>query len=340
MTFDFAHCFINAVAPARHQHPTLAPYALRRPLQKAKTMKKLLTGFTLAAVTAITLSACGGGGDPLSAGTNAGASGDSIIVGSADFPESQLIAKIYAEALRSKGVAVSEKPSIGSREVTIPALKDGSIDLMPEYGGALLQYLDAQTKAVSSEEVAAELANKIPAGLTMLTASEAEDKDVLAVKKETAEKYNLKSISDLEPVAKELVLGGPPEWKTRLNGVAGLKSVYGLEFKEFSALDAGGPLTLNALLSGQVQVADLFSTDPALAENDLVALEDSKNLFLSENIVPVINEKKSTDTVKEVLNNVSAALTTEDLIQMNGRVAKFEDIGQIATEWLKSKNLT
>ncbi|MGF4043960.1 ABC transporter substrate-binding protein [Paenarthrobacter nitroguajacolicus] len=303
-------------------------------------MKKYLTGFTLAAVAAITLSACGGG-DPMSSSNTAaaGGSGDSIIVGSADFPESQLIAKIYAEALKAKGVEVTEKPSIGSREVTIPALKDGSIDLMPEYGGALLQYLDSATKAVSSEDVAKELTTKIPAGLTALTPSEAEDKDVLTVKKEIADQYKLKTIEDLQPVAKELVLGGPPEWKTRLNGVAGLKSVYNLEFKEFSALDAGGPLTLNALLSGQVQVADLFSTDPALAENNLVALEDNKNLFLSENIVPVINEKKSTDTVKETLDKVSAALTTEDLIKMNGRVAKFEDIGEIAKEWLKTKNL-
>ncbi|WP_420179285.1 ABC transporter substrate-binding protein [Paenarthrobacter sp. TA1.8] len=303
-------------------------------------MKKYLTGFTLAAVAAITLSACGGG-DPMSSSNTAaaGGSGDSIIVGSADFPESQLIAKIYAEALKAKGVEVTDKPSIGSREVTIPALKDGSIDLMPEYGGALLQYLDSATKAVSSEDVAKELTTKIPAGLTALTPSEAEDKDVLTVKKEIADQYKLKTIEDLQPVAKELVLGGPPEWKTRLNGVAGLKSVYNLEFKEFSALDAGGPLTLNALLSGQVQVADLFSTDPALAENNLVALEDNKNLFLSENIVPVINEKKSTDTVKETLDKVSAALTTEDLIKMNGRVAKFEDIGEIAKEWLKTKNL-
>ena len=301
-------------------------------------MKKYLTGITLAAAAALALTACGG--DPMSSSnTQAAASSDSIIVGSADFPESQLIAKIYAEALKSKGVEVTEKPSIGSREVTIPALKDGSIDLMPEYGGALLQYLDSATAAVSSEEVAKELTTKIPSGLTLLTASEAEDKDVLAVKKETADQHNLKSISDLQPAAKELVLGGPPEWKTRINGVAGLKSVYGLEFKEFSALDAGGPLTLNALLSGQVQVADLFSTDPALAANNLVALEDDKNLFLSENIVPVINEKKSTATVKEVLDKVSAALTTEDLIEMNGRVAKFEDIGEIAKDWLKTKNL-
>jgi osmoprotectant transport system substrate-binding protein len=303
-------------------------------------MKKYLTGLTAVAVAALTLTACGGG-DPLSSSNtqSAGNLGSGIIVGSADFPESQLIAKIYAEALKAKNVEVQEKPSIGSREVTIPALKDGSIDLMPEYGGALLQYLDAKTKASSPEDVAKELTTKLPAGLALLEASDAQDKDVLTVKKDIADKYSLKTIGDLKPVAKELVLGGPPEWKTRVNGVAGLKSVYGLEFKEFSALDAGGPLTLNALLSGQIQVADLFSTDPAITANNLVALEDDKNLFLSENIVPVVNEKKATDTVKEVLNKVSAALTTEDLIQMNGRAAKFEDMGDIAKDWLKSKNL-
>ncbi|MGO4247851.1 glycine betaine ABC transporter substrate-binding protein [Paenarthrobacter sp. RAF54_2] len=303
-------------------------------------MKKYLTGFTLAAVAAITLSACGGG-DPMSASNTAaaGGSGDSIIVGSADFPESQLIAKIYAEALKAKGVNVTEKPSIGSREVTVPALKDGSIDLMPEYSGSLLQYLDPTTKASSPDDVIKELGTKIPSGLTQLTASKAQDNDVLAVKKETADKYNLKTIEDLQPVAKELVLGGPPEWKTRVNGVAGLKSVYGLDFQDFSALDAGGPLTLNALLSGQVQAADLFSTDPAIAENHLVTLEDPKNLFVAQNVFPIINEKKSSDTVKSVLDKVSAALSTEDLIEMNGRTAKFEDMGQIAKEWLKSKNL-
>ncbi|WP_115790122.1 ABC transporter substrate-binding protein [Arthrobacter silvisoli] len=302
-------------------------------------MKKYLTGFTLAAAVAITLSGCGGG-DPMSSSTTpAGSSGDSIIVGSADFPESQLIAKIYAEALKASGVDVKEKPSIGSREVTIPALKDGSIDLMPEYSGSLLQYLDPGTKAVTPDEVIRELGANTPAGLILLSESRAEDRDVLAVKKETAEKYNLTSFSDLTPVAGELALGASPEWKTRFNGLVGLKSVYGLEFKEFSALDAGGPLTLNALLSGQVQVADLFGTDPALAENNLVGLKDDKNLFLSENIVPLINQKKSTEAVKATLDKVSAALTAEDLMKMNGRVAKFEDIGEIARDWLQSKKL-
>ena len=304
-------------------------------------MKKLLIGAAMAATALLSLTACGGG-DPLgnSASPDAGnASSDKIIIGSADFPESQLIAKIYAEALRASGASVEEKTSLGSREVTIPALKDGSIDLMPEYSGALLQYFVSDTKATSKEEVNKEIGSVIPAGLKLLDMAEAENKDVLTVKPETAQKYNLTTISDLVPVAGELVLGGPPEWKTRVNGVAGLKSVYGLEFKSFSALDAGGPLTLNALLNNQIQAADLFSTDPAIADNNLVRLEDDKNLFLAENIVPLINEKKATESVAKTLNEVSAKLKTDDLIKMNGRVAKFEDIGVIANDWLVEQGL-
>lgn len=306
-------------------------------------MKKRLFGAVLATAALLSITACGGGGsDPLggdSSSAAGGSSGDKIIVGSADFPESQLIGKIYAEALRANGVTVEEKMSLGSREVTIPALKDGSINLMPEYSGALLQYFTPDTKATSKEEVNKELEGVIPAGLKLLDMAEAENKDVLTVKPETAQKYNLTKISDLVPVAGELVLGGPPEWKTRVNGVAGLKSVYGLEFKSFSALDAGGPLTLNALLNNQIQAADLFSTDPAIAANNLVRLEDDKSLFLAENIVPLINEKAATDVVTKTLNDVSAKLKTDELVAMNGRVAKFEDIGVIANEWLTEQGL-
>ncbi len=161
-------------------------------------MKNLTAIAAAATLTALSLSACGGG-DPLSSSNNqtGGGASSSIVVGSADFPESQLIAKIYAEALRAKNVAVQEKPNIGSREVTIPALKDGSIDLMPEYSGSLLQYLDTTTKAASPEDVAKELTAKMPAGLTQLTQSNAQDKDVLTVKKDIADKYSLKTIGDL-----------------------------------------------------------------------------------------------------------------------------------------------
>ena len=196
-------------------------------------MKKRTIISALAVTSVLALSACGGGGDPLSGGgDNTGSSGSQVVVGSADFTESQLIASIYSQALQAAGVDVKEQFNIGSREVYIAALKDGSIDLIPEYSGALLKYLDEKSTASTTEAVQAELATKLPAGISMLTPSPAEDKDVLAVTQATADKYKLKTFSDLKPYAGELVLGGPPEWKTRVNGVIGLRDVYGLNFKD------------------------------------------------------------------------------------------------------------
>jgi osmoprotectant transport system substrate-binding protein len=309
----------------------------RRNIMKKRTMLAALS-----VTSVLALSGCGGGGgDPLSGGgDNKGSSGSSIIVGSADFTESQLIASIYSQALQANGVSVKEQFNIGSREVYIQALKDGSIDLVPEYTGALLSYLDPKSTAATTEAVTGELKSKLPPGVSMLTASPAEDKDVVAVTKATADKYKLKTISDLAPVAGELVLGGPPEWKTRQQGVVGLRDVYGLNFKDFVSLDAGGTLTMTALTNGQIQAGDLFSTDPGLVTNNLVALEDNKNLFAAENVVPLIKSGKQNDTVTKALNDVSAKLTTEDLIKMNAEAATGTNLSDIAKKWLASAGIS
>jgi len=277
--------------------------------------------------------------DPLGAAPAARTDTSTIIVGSADFPESQLLATIYAKALAAKGIKVETKLSIGSREVYIPALLDGSIDLLPEYAGATLSYLDKNATAHAPADVAAALQAALPKGVSMLTPSEAQDSDGVAVTRATAEKYKLKTIADLAPVASELVLGGPPEWKTRKEGIIGLKDIYGLEFKSFKSLDVGGPLTLSALVNDQVQAANLFSTDPAIAANDLIILEDVKNLFPAQNIVPVIATPKVSDVVTTTLNAVSAALTTKDLIVMNGRLANHDSFDVVAEEWLTAHKL-
>ncbi|MBA8799815.1 osmoprotectant transport system substrate-binding protein [Agrobacterium sp. RC10-4-1] len=277
--------------------------------------------------------------DPLGAAPAARTDTSTIIVGSADFPESQLLATIYAKALAAKGIKVETKLSIGSREVYIPALLDGSIDLLPEYAGATLSYLDKNATAHAPADVADALKAALPKGVSMLTPSEAQDSDGVAVTRATAEKYKLKTIADLAPVASELVLGGPPEWKTRKEGIIGLKDIYGLEFKSFKSLDVGGPLTLSALVNDQVQAANLFSTDPAIAANDLIILEDVKNLFPAQNIVPVIATPKVSDVVTTTLNAVSAALTTKDLIVMNGRLANHDSFDVVAEEWLTAHKL-
>lgn len=264
---------------------------------------------------------------------------DAITIGSADFPESQLLATIYAKALTAKGITVSTKLNIGSREVYLPALLDGSIDMIPEYSGATLSYLDKKATAHAPQEVAEALRKALPEGISMLTPSSAQDSDVVVVTKATADKYSLATIADLKPVASKLVLGGPPEWKSRKEGVVGLKDVYGLTFKSFKTLDVAGPLTLSALLNGQIDAADMTSTDPAIKHNNLVVLEDTLNLFPAQNIVPIFSVKKMSPAVETVLNAVSSALTTEDLIVMNGSVDEHESIDVIADRWLTAHQM-
>jgi len=295
---------------------------------------------TALVTSALALTACGDGGDPLAAPADTPAATDTIVIGSADFSESTLIAEIYAGALTSKGVKVSKKLNIGSRETYLPGLEDGSIDLIPEYSGALLTYLKKDATEVSSEDVYATLKTSVPAKLTVLEQSAAQDKDAVTVTKATADKYKLTSIADLAPVAKDLVLGGPPEWKTRVTGVPGLKKVYGLTFKSYKSLDAGGPLTINALKSGQVQAADVFSTDPNIAAEGWVALQDPKNLFAAQNVLPLVNTAKATPTVTTALNAVSAKLTTENLSALMKEVSlDKKDPEAVAKEFLSTNGL-
>ena len=263
-----------------------------------------------------------------------------VIIGSADFPESQLLGTIYAGALKANNIPVETKLNIGSREVYIPALRDGSINVIPEYSGALLGYLDTKNTAHSSDDVATALSAKLPVGLKMLKISPAEDRDVLAVTQKTAEKYHLKSISDLTPIAGQLVLGGPAEWKTRHEGLPGLQDVYQLKFKNFKVLDVGGPLTLNALKNNQIQAADILSTSPDIKKNHLVVLDDPKHLFAAQNVVPIVANSAIDGPAQATLNEVSAKLTTDDLIDMNQQLAEFTSIDDVAHQWLVKHGMT
>lgn len=312
-------------------------------------MKRIRTLSALAVVAALALTGCGSDdGNPLATGgatgtATAGTTGSAeaaIVVGSANFPENELLAQIYAKALAAKGASVSTRLNIGSRETYIPALQDGSIDLLPEYTGVLLQYFDKDATAVTPDDVFTALQGALPSGLIVLDRSQAEDKDAVVVTRETAEKYSLKTIADLAPVAKDLVLGGPPEWKTRPTGVPGLEKVYGLTFKEFKPLDVAGPLSVQALKNGQVQAVNLFTTQSAIKANDFVVLDDPKNLFAAQNVVPLIRESKATDVVRSTLNAISAALTTDELAALVKQVEVDKaDAAEVAETWLQSKDL-
>ena len=272
----------------------------------------------LAAVLALITAACGSS-NPLGGGE---VSGDlkSVVVGSADFPESKIIAEIYAQSLEANGFTVGRQFGIGSRETYIPAVRDHSIDLIPEYTGNLLQYFDKNTKVTTPNDVLLALFRTLPGDLSILNPSPAEDKDTVAVSEATAKKWNLKSIADLAAHSPEVKFGAPSEFLSRTEGLPGLKAKYGLDVPQnnFVAIsDGGGPATVRALVDGTVTAADIFSTSPAIKENNLVVLEDPKNNFLAANVVPLVSSQKKSDELKTVLDAVSAKLTTEDLIELN-----------------------
>ncbi|MFK4082994.1 ABC transporter substrate-binding protein [Kribbella sp. NPDC020789] len=299
----------------------------------------------IAASAVFALAACGGGngGDPLSGGSNAGggeapAKVDSITVGSANFAESQLLAEIYAQALEAKGIKVTKKLNIGAREVYMAAIQDKSIDLLPEYTGSTLVYFKKDAPENEAEAVYKAIPGVLPKGLEVLDKSPATDEDAVVVTKATADKYSLKSIADLKPVGKDLVAGGGPEFKTRKAGLAGMKEVYGVEFKEFKSLDPGGPLSLKALLDNTIQVTQFFTTQSAIKDNNLVVLEDPQHIHLPNNIVPLIRTDHKSPDVASTLNAVQAKLTTEGLTDLVKRI----DVGKesadaVAKDWL-SKN--
>ena len=278
----------------------------------------------LAAVACVAVAACsssGGGGKSGGGSSNplaGSASSGTVVVGSANFPEDELLAQIYADALQAAGVKVSTKLNIGAREVYYPELTKGAISVIPEYNGALLTTsVDTTSKATSTAEVNAALKAKLPSTAEILNSSSAQDKDSITVTQANATKYHLKSISDLSSVAKTWVIGGPSEFKTRADGIVGLKNVYGLTFKSFSPLDESGPITISALKSGKVQAADIFTTTPQIVTDKFVSLADPKNMFAAQNVTPLVYKKAASAKVVSTLNAVSAKLTTEALLQMD-----------------------
>jgi len=272
--------------------------------------------------------------NPLAGGGSSG----TVVIGSANFPENEVLAEVYALALQAKGVKVSTKLNIGAREVYYPQVKNGAISIIPEYNGTLLTVeVDPKSTAKTTEQVDTELAAKLPSTLTVLNPASAQDSDSITVTAATAAKYHLKSIADLKPYASSMVLGGPPEFKTRSDGIAGLKANYGLTFKGFDGLDTSGPLTLKALTSDKVQAADVFTTSPQIVTDKLVALSDPKSNFAAQNVIPLVNKSALTPTISSTLNAVDAKLTTAALVQMvNAAVTEKENYSTVAANFLKT----
>jgi osmoprotectant transport system substrate-binding protein len=210
--------------------------------------------------------------------------------------------------------------------------------VLPEYSGTLLTFFDKNAKVTQPDEVYAALQKAMPQGLTVLDKSAAEDKDSIAVTKETADAWSLKAIPDLTAHQAELTLGAPAEFKTRQRGLVGLKSVYNVVPKEFRPLQSQA--AVEALKNGQVKAANIFSTDPSIAADGFVVLDDPQSLFGSDNVVPLVRQEKA-DSLKAALNPVAAKLDTTALADMVKQVVvDKKDAAEVAKAWLSSAGLS
>ncbi|MGW2722791.1 ABC transporter substrate-binding protein [Streptomyces sp. NPDC001492] len=286
--------------------------------------RRTLIGGLFAAASVPALTACASGITSLdgqgSASGGGGSSKGGVTIGTANFTENQVLGYLYAAVLRQAGVKVKVRPNLGTREIVIPALKSGDIDLLPEYQGALLNYLAPKDNSAEPGTMQNALTLAMPSGLQVLPYGQAADSDCFVVTRETARKYGLASLADLAKQNGKLVIGAAPEVKKRRVGAIGLKDVYGVEFKEFKSLDSDGPLVKGALKKGDVDVANLFTTDTDIAANDWVVLSDPKNLIPSQHIVPLIADRKADDKVRKALARLGNVLTTAQLTQLNSQV--------------------
>ena len=266
-----------------------------------------------------------------------------ITVGSTNFSEQIIIATLYARCLEAAGYQVQVRTNLGPREVVEPALERGEIDLYPEYLNSAILFVSGQAQTATDDPIeSAGILRALlePKGIAVLQPAPATDQNGFAVTRATADKHKLRRISDLQPIAPQLVFGAGTECDERLLCLVGLRDVYGLDFKEVKELDAGGPLTKSALDRGVIDVGLVFTSDGAIAARGFVVLEDDKGLQKAENVTPVIRAEKRTPDVERLLEAVSAKLTTHDLSELNKAV----DIDKAhprdaATRWLREQGL-
>jgi len=302
--------------------------------------KGRLTVLGAVAIGAVVALAGCSSSDPLSSGdSSASSDGDTLVIGSQQYYSNEIIAELYAQALEAKGYTVDRQYQIGQREVYLPELESGKIDVFPEYTGNLLQYYDKEETAKSPEEVEAALAEALPDGLTALKAAEASDQDSYNVTKEFSEENDITSLADLKNYSGTLTLGAPPENAERPYGPPGLKSVYGVDVTSTPIDDGGGPLTVKALTDGSVQLADIYTASPLIAENDLVTLDDPENMILPQNVVPIVSDKVDSDA-QDVIDSVDAILSPSDLQELNSKSqTDKESSATIAKDYLTEKGL-
>jgi osmoprotectant transport system substrate-binding protein len=310
---------------------------------RASERNRAVPGSAMILAAVLLAASCARGGPPA---TTTALDDDAITVASFNFPESVLVGEIYAQALEGEGFAVKRQLGLGARELVEPSLERGLVEFVPEYSGSALEFLTrGEGLATSDEALTHDRLEEVFAerGVAVLAPAPAQDQNGFAVTRETADRYGLRSISQLVPEAPGLAFGGPPECLERPLCLGGLEDLYGLEFGTFESLDAGGPVSVTALRSGTVDVALLFTTDAAIDRYDFVLLYDDLGLQPAENVTPVVREEvvqEHGDAFVRLVDSVSAFLTTGDLRGLNARMTEGETPREVAAAWLAEHGLS
>jgi osmoprotectant transport system substrate-binding protein len=312
-------------------------------------MRKIRMLAVGATALALLLSACqpgdGSNPSPSSGAPSTPAELPTVIVGSADFDESAIVAEIYAQALEAAGFTVERHLFFGTRETTLPALESGDLNLMPEYIGSLTEALEATADAdpgVTFSNLNAALTDR---GLAAFNFSPGQDSDGFAVTAETAQEYGLETMSDIAPIADEFTWGLPPECAERPLCGIGLEAVYSIDVTAIPVenLAPCSAAMAEALNAGAIGVARVCTTQAQIAQYNLVVLVDDRGLNPAQNLAPVVTEELAAaggDLLESTLNAVSAELTTDELSELNLLVSvELQDLEEVAQAWLEDRGL-
>lgn len=292
----------------------------------------------LAGSLAVASPACAETGTPIDTAVG----DDAITVASFNFAEDQVIAEIYAAALEGAGFHVERQMAVGTRELVLPSLERGLVEVVPEYAGSALRFLGGAPSSDTAATVHALRSTLGARGLEVLRPADAQDANGLVVTADTAERLGLRTIGDLAPDARTMTLGGPPECPDRDLCLRGFEDRYGLRFRSFLPLDTGGPLTAEAIRRGTVDVGVLFTTDGALTTGELLLLDDDLGLQPAENVVPIVRRdaiERFGPGVTTILDRISSMLTTDDLRRLNVMIAGGTDPAAAARVWLDANGV-
>lgn len=304
------------------------------------SVRALVVSVVAVVTLALVLAACGSSSGSGSSGSGGDGKKEALIVGSKDFAGAQVLSQAYGQALEAKGYQITYKDNIGPTETVFPLLEKGDIDLYGEFSGTFLTYLGGTPTSDRTEVFAAVQKELKSKDVVAVGPATAQDVNAFYVLKKTANKYDLKTISDLKAHAPQLVFGGPPECLDRPLCLGDKEQqLYGLQFKEVKKLDGGGSITNSALDDGTIDVGLLF-TGSSVIKPDYVKLTDDKGLQPADNPIALVSKSKATPAVRSILTAVNTKMDLAAYNELSLKVLNDkEDPATVVADWLKSEGL-